>query len=133
MQNLLEELKTTLQSDERLVIDGKLVKNKIVELALAMDADLIGLLLKNVLLKKHFFADVGGTYVFDKVAFQSFVSNKQFLPDSYTAFKNKIGLTSDNEYLSESKGSGFVLAVQGLRVAGRANQRGAETQRNILE
>ena len=103
MQNLLEELKTTLQSDERLVIDGKLVKNKIVELALAMDADLIGLLLKNVLLKKHFFADVGGTYVFDKVAFQSFVSNKQFLPDSYTAFKNKIGLTSDNEYLSESK------------------------------
>ena len=103
MQNLLEELKTTLQSDERLVIDGKLVKNKIVELALAMDADLIGLLLKNVLLKKHFFADVGGIYVFDKVAFQSFVSNKQFLPDSYTAFKNKIGLTANNEYLTESK------------------------------
>ena len=41
--------------------------------------------------------------VFDKVAFQSFVSNKQFLPDSYTAFKNKIGLTANHEYLTESK------------------------------
>ena len=41
MQNLLNELKTTLQSDERLIIDGQLVKNKVVELALAMDEDLL--------------------------------------------------------------------------------------------
>ncbi len=93
MQNLLEELKTTLQSDERLVIDGHLVKNKIVELALAVDEGLIGLLLGNESIKKHFFKEVGSVLVFDKVAFQSFVSNKRFLPDSYTAFKNKIGLT----------------------------------------
>ena len=103
MQNLFESLKSALQGDERLVVDGRLVKNKIIELTLAMDANLIGLLLKNAALKKHFFADVGGTYVFDKVAFQSFVSNKQFLPDSYTAFKNKIGLTADGEYLTENK------------------------------
>lgn len=31
--------------------------------------------------------------VFDKIKFQRFVNNKSFLPDSYTAFKNKIGLT----------------------------------------
>ena len=28
---------------------------------------------------------------------------KQFLPDSYTAFKNKIGLTVDDEFISEKK------------------------------
>jgi adenine-specific DNA-methyltransferase len=46
---------------------------------------------------------VNGTYVFDKNKFQKFVSNKQFLPDSYTAFKNKIGLKSRDEYISDAK------------------------------
>lgn len=103
MQNLLNEVLKALKSDERLLIDGKLAKNKIVELALAMDEGLITLLLKNKAIKKHFFTKAGEVLVFDKVAFQSFVSNKQFLPDSYTAFKNKIGLTANKEYLTESK------------------------------
>jgi len=68
-----------------------------------MDEGLITLLLSNQSIKKHFFKEIGKALVFDKVAFQSFVSNKQFLPDSYTAFKNKIGLTADREYLTESK------------------------------
>lgn len=102
MQNLLKELIGTLQNDERLIIEGRLVKNKIVELALAMDEGLISLF-GNESIKKHFFKEIGGVLVFDKVAFQSFVSNKQFLPDSYTAFKNKIGLTANREYLTESK------------------------------
>ncbi len=103
MQNLLNELTQCLQQDERLVVDGKLVKNKIVELALGMDKSLIQLLLKNKAIKKHFFNEVSGVLVFDKVDFQKFVSNKQFLPDSYTAFKNKVGLTANNEYLTEAK------------------------------
>lgn len=103
MQNLLKELIGTLQNDERLIIEGRLVKNKVVELALAMDEGLISLLLGNESIKKHFFKEIGKALVFDKVAFQSFVSNKQFLPDSYTTFKNKIGLTVDREYLTESK------------------------------
>ncbi len=54
-------------------------------------------------LKKHFFQDVDSLLVFDKVKFQKFISNKQFLPDSYTQFKNKIGLTANGTYLTESK------------------------------
>ena len=103
MQNLLNELLKALKKDERLLIDGKLKKNKIVELALGIDESLIALLLNNKVIKKHFFKRVGETLVFDKVAFQSFVSNKQFLPDSYTAFKNKIGLTVNKEYLAANK------------------------------
>ena len=103
MYNLLSELKNTLKSDKRLIIDGNLSKNKIVELALGMDTGLLKLLLANDLIKKHFFANVSGILVFDKIAFQNFVSNKSFLPDSYTAFKNKIGLTTNREYLSESR------------------------------
>jgi len=105
MQNLLEELKKLLEKDERLVVDGKLLKNKIIELSLKLDPDLIKLLLKNESIKTHFFQEVdGGVLVFDKIKFQKFVSNKAFLPDSYTSFKNKIGLVTENEeYLSESK------------------------------
>ena len=103
MKSLLKTLEVTLQSDDRLVIDGRLVKNKVVELALVIDEGLIDLLLSNESIKRHFFKEVSGVLVFDKVAFQSFVSNKQFLPNSYTAFKNKIGLTANNEYLTESK------------------------------
>ncbi|MEX1269948.1 MAG: site-specific DNA-methyltransferase [Balneolaceae bacterium] len=102
MQTLLHELTTTLQQDDRLVIDGKLAKNKVVEMALKLDRNLLKLLLGNEKLKERFFADVDGTMVFDKQFFQKFVANKQFLPDSYTAYKNKIGLSDNGEnYLAE--------------------------------
>ena len=103
MQNLFDELKDLLQQDERLVIDGKLLKNKIIELGLQLDSSLIKKLLSNPSIKKHFFQTVDGVLVFDKIKFQKFISNKAFLPNSYTSFKNRIGLTSDDEYISESK------------------------------
>ncbi|MCW6653767.1 site-specific DNA-methyltransferase, partial [Aerococcaceae bacterium NML210727] len=40
--------------------------------------------------------------VFQLEKFLQFLNNKEFLPDSFTAYKTKIGLaTSDNRYLSE--------------------------------
>lgn len=103
MQNLLNDLTLLLEQDNRLVAEGKLLKNKVVELALGLDAGLIKLLLKHDAIRKHFFVEVEDVLVFDKIKFQRFVSNKQFLADSYTAFKNKIGLSSEGEYLTESK------------------------------
>lgn len=103
MQNLLDELKTLLQQDKRLVADGKLLKNKIIELGLQLDPSLIKIVLSHPNIKKHFFQEVEGILVFDKIKFQKFVSNKAFLPDSYTSFKNKIGLTAKDEFFAESK------------------------------
>ena len=103
MQNLLNELKEHLQQDERLVVDGKLLKNKIIELALQLDPTLLKMLLSQPSIKKHFFQEVEKVLVFDKIKFQKFVSNKAFLPNSYTSFKNKIGLTVNDEYLYENK------------------------------
>jgi len=48
--------------------------------------------------------------VFDKEKFLQFVSNKAFLPDSYTAFKNKIGLTGDGGTTYLSRHRDVVLA-----------------------
>ena len=104
MQNLLNELTELLLKDERIRADGKLLKNKVVELALGMDSGLIKLLLGTENIKTHFFTNVDGVFVFDKIKFQRFISNKDFLPDSYTAYKNNTGLVNENgNYLSESK------------------------------
>lgn len=98
MQNLQNELIDLLKHEDNLVVDGHLNKNKIIELALKVEPQLIGLLIKNEIFKKHFFQEVSTVLVFDKIKFQRFVNNKSFLPDSYTAFKNKIGLiTNDND------------------------------------
>lgn len=99
MQNLLEELKELLKTDQRFILDGNLFKNKIVECALKVDADLIALLLKNENIKRHFFTTVGDVLVFEKIKFQRFVNNKEFLSDSFTAFKSDIGLTVNDDFL----------------------------------
>src|SRR3989338_5455281 len=102
MQNLLETLKELLNKDERFMSEGKLLKNQIMEHALKLDETLIKLLMSDASIKKHFFKEVAGALIFDKEKFLRFVSNKQFLPDSYTAFKNKIGLSNDGiNYLTQ--------------------------------
>ncbi|CAJ0917003.1 170_t:CDS:1 [Entrophospora sp. SA101] len=101
-QKILEALTQLLKKDERLVVDGKLAKNKIIELALQLDLRLLKLLKSSPEIKKIFFQEVDDILVFDKIKLQSFISNKQFLPDSFTAYKNKIGLSSDRQYLTDS-------------------------------
>lgn len=92
MQNLQTDLIDLLKEEENLVVDGQLNKTKVVEAVLKLDPKLIKILIGDSTFKKHFFQDVDGVLVFDKIAFQRFVNNKSFLPDSYTSFKNKIGL-----------------------------------------
>lgn len=102
---LIEELKELLKEDTRFVdSEGNLLKNKIVESALKLDENLIKLLLQNDRIKQHFFKDIDGLLVLDKEKFMKFIDNKEFLPDSYTAFKNKIGLANEEgKYLAKSK------------------------------
>jgi len=104
---MFESLKNLLEKDERLVSDGKLLKNKIVELGLKLDKELIKLLLTDEKIKGFFFKDIDGVLVFDKEKFIKFIDNKEFLPDSYTTFKNKIGLAADGKYIA--KGEEVVL------------------------
>lgn len=84
--------------------DGKdLLRNKLYECAMKMDKDLIKLLLSNERIKNKFFTDVDGLLVFDKTAFGWAINNKAFLNDSYTRFKNTIGLIDSNEQFISSK------------------------------
>jgi adenine-specific DNA-methyltransferase len=104
MQDLYKELIQLLEADQALIIDDKLNKGLIIDRALRLEPALIKLLLTNPSIKKQFFVDIEGILVFDKVAFQRFVNAKNFLPDSYTQYKNKIGLSTDNDhYITDSR------------------------------
>lgn len=83
--------------------DGNFLRNAVYEDAMRMDASLIKVLLSNDALKERFFTDVEGVQVFDKIGFGWVINNREFLPDSYTHYKNKIGLTNNKgEYISTS-------------------------------
>lgn len=103
--HLYHELEQLLRMNSRYCMDdGTLLKNRIVEDALSLNPILVKLLLGNDKIKAVFFQDVEGVMVFDKVKFQRFVSDTQFLGGSYTMFKNKIGLTDENgRFISESR------------------------------
>ena len=105
MPHVYDVLLTVLKEDERFFAqDGTLLRNAVYEAAMQMDPALIRLLLSNAETKQHFFTDVEGTLVFDKVGFGWVINNRQFLPDSYTRFKNKIGLADAEGQLVSASG-----------------------------
>lgn len=106
MTKFYETVIEVLKQDTRFFTeDGILLKNAVYEAAMQMDENLISILLANKITKAQFFKEVAGVVVFDKIAFGWVVSNKEFLPDSYTRFKNKIGLANERGELLSSKGN----------------------------
>ncbi len=105
MQNLMNDLTKLFEKDDRIFAAGTLFKNKLTELALKLDQGLIDLLLSDKKAKEYFFIEKTvkkqKVLIFDKDKFISFVNNKEFLPDSFTSFKNKIGLAHNGDYLKE--------------------------------
>ena len=98
------KLEKLLLSNEKFLIEGQLNKNKVSELARKYDAKLLELLMSDEEVKDHFFSNVqDGVLVFKKDVFLQFLNNKEFLPDSFTSYKTKIGLaTEEGKYLSEN-------------------------------
>jgi adenine-specific DNA-methyltransferase len=95
--NILEELEKELSKCERyLDQNGFLMKSKVQEDALSLNPELIKLVLNNNFLKQSFITSVEDVQVFDKISFSWLINTKDFLPSSYTRFKNKIGLSDEN-------------------------------------
>ena len=125
MASLNQQLTDLLLTDERLKSqDNQLLKNLTQELARKNDPGLIKLLLSDHKIKEHFFFDVDGTLIFDKEKLVRFITSKQFLPDSYTAFKNKIGLAVGDGYINEKKDVVLVWPYKDCILEGGMTQRG---------
>lgn len=84
-----------LKNDDRFfTAEGTLLRNAVYEAAMKMDPKLIKMLYQNEITKERFFTNVDDIAVFDKVGFGWVINNREFLPDSYTRYKNKIGLVN---------------------------------------
>lgn len=100
-----QELEELLSQHKNFLVEGVLNKNKLAELARQYDPELLNVLMVDEKVASHFFTTLEtGIQVFKKDVFLQFLNNKEFLPDSFTAYKTKIGLaTETGEYLSENK------------------------------
>ena len=103
MKNIFDTVaELLLTNDKYKAEDGKLLKAVVYSDVMAMSEDLLALLLSNEDIKETFFKAVQGTLVFDKQKFAWFMESKEFLPDSYTAYTNKIGLTHNGSFISQT-------------------------------
>ncbi|RXP64557.1 hypothetical protein EC396_00860 [Lutibacter sp. HS1-25] len=100
---LYQTLEKQLKKEPNFVTDnGELKKWVVITKAQNYDADLIELLLDDKELKAKFFIEIKTVLVFNQSLFIQFLEQKNYLNDSYTQYKNKVGLTIDGKYLKQS-------------------------------
>ena len=100
--NFHQKLIDLLKTDNRLLDEeGELIAAAIHRRARQLDHDLVRLLLSDDEIKAKFFEEIGGHWIFNANAFTNYLSNKDFLANSYTRFRNKIGLNIGDKFLRE--------------------------------
>ncbi|MBP9004689.1 MAG: site-specific DNA-methyltransferase [Candidatus Marinimicrobia bacterium] len=91
-----------LKTDPRLVDDeGELVLAAVQDRAWKIDHGLVKLLLSDKEIKAKFFDEIEGHWIFNINTFIDYISQKNFLDNSYTRFRNRIGLTIGDKFLRE--------------------------------
>jgi len=97
-----EKLIEILKTDTRFVDDeGELIKAAVIDRAWKIDRDLVKLLLGKPEIKKKFFDEIEKHWIFNINTFIEYISDKNFLANSYTRFRNKIGLNISGKFLRE--------------------------------
>ena len=98
------ELTQALLSHEKVWANEEktiLAKNILLDLVEKTDPTIIGLLLGNDELKRHFFVEVNSILVFKLQDFRFFL-DKHSINNSYTKYANRIGLTDGNRFLKDN-------------------------------
>lgn len=97
-----ERLIEILKTDSRFVDDeGELVKAAVIDRAWKIDRDLVKLLLGKPEIKKKFFDEIEAHWIFNINTFIEYISDKNFLANSYTRFRQNIRLTIGEKTLQE--------------------------------
>lgn len=99
---LYQTLENQIKKEPNYVSDnGEIKKWVVLNKAQNFDEELIGLLLEDADLKEKFFIKIKDIWVFKQNLFIQFLEQKNYLNDSYTQFKNKVGLTIDGKHLKQ--------------------------------
>lgn len=101
-QKIKNRIISIFKDYNKVFIDGEISYTHLIDLARKLDEEIINKLLQDSETKNHFFKNISGNYnfLFDK--FERFI-NSELLDNSYTSFKNRIGLTVENKFIKDSK------------------------------
>ena len=101
-QNFNEKLTARLKTHSDFLDDaGELIPAAVRDHAWQLNHDLIKLLLTDTEIKATFFDEIDGHWVFNHNTFIDYITDKNFLANSYTQFRNKIGLNIGDKFLRE--------------------------------
>ena len=101
-ENFNEKLTALLKTHPAFLDEsGELIPAAVRDHAWRLDHNLIKLLLTDENVKATFFDEIEGHWVFNYNAFINYVTDKNFLANSYTQFRNKIGLNIGGKFLRE--------------------------------
>ena len=103
-ENLKKLILQTLKADSRLWNQDKTELNQILLLDLLekIDKTIIDLLLQESKLKEKFFVKIKDVYVFKTNDFRFFIEENK-IDNSYTAYKNRIGLSDGKKFLKDTE------------------------------
>ena len=101
-QNFNEKLTALLKKNLDFLDDaGELIPAAVRDHAWRLNHDLIRLLLSDPEIKSTFFDKIDGHWIFNHNTFINYITDKNFLANSYTRFRNKIGLNIEGKFLRE--------------------------------
>ncbi len=101
-ENFNEKLIALLKTKPDFVDESdELLPAAVKDHAWQLDHNLIRLLLSDPEIKSTFFDQIDGHSVFNHNTFVDYITAKNFLANSYTQFRNKIGLNIDGKFLRE--------------------------------
>ncbi|MDE0634915.1 MAG: site-specific DNA-methyltransferase [Candidatus Poribacteria bacterium] len=101
-ENFNEKLIALLKTNPDFTDDSdELIPAAVKDHAWQLDHNLIRLLLTDAEIKSTFFNEIDGHWVFNYNTFIDYINEKNFLANSYTQFRNKIGLNIDGKFLRE--------------------------------
>lgn len=99
---LMTELNKLLRKNEqRYYLDGILNKARVIEDLHSYQPDLIRLLSESEIVNKHFIVEINGNKIIKINDLIEIFEMNEYWDDSYTAYENKIGLTSNRNFLSD--------------------------------
>ena len=102
IMKIYQTLESQLKKEPNFVSDNGVLKKWVVmSKAQNLDAELLALLMAHDELKAKFFVQVNDVWVFNQNLFVQFLEQKNYLNDSYTQYKNKVGLTIDGKHLKQ--------------------------------
>ena len=101
-QNFNQKLTARLETHPDFLDDaGELILAAVRDHAWQLNHDLIKLLLTDDEIKATFFDEIDGHWIFNYNTFINYITDKNFLANSYTQFRNKIGLNIEGKFLRE--------------------------------